>query len=159
MSGREEVIAGDGYTGADTHDGIISRAVQHLFAAMAKKTDTKYALSASYLEIYNEGIYDLLNLKVGLQGNMPGSWKRGCGGRGERGSCASAQRRARTLCGLYGYSTGPGGGQQGRNERRARRCTGFVLVCSMESRCHCELPLVLHRGAEVLSWPLVRNIS
>ncbi len=65
MSGREEVIAGDGYTGADTHDGIISRAVQHLFGAMAKKTDTKYALSASYLEIYNEGIYDLLNLKVG----------------------------------------------------------------------------------------------
>jgi hypothetical protein len=64
MSGREEVISSDSYSG-DAHDGIITRAIQHLFtAAEAKKAEAKYCITTSYLEIYNEGIYDLLNLKV-----------------------------------------------------------------------------------------------
>ncbi|GFR52859.1 hypothetical protein Agub_g15486 [Astrephomene gubernaculifera] len=73
MSGREEVISSDGYSGGDTqHDGIMTRALQHLFAAMqARKGDTKYGVAASYLEIYNEGIYDLLNLKAK---NLPVKW-------------------------------------------------------------------------------------
>lgn len=64
MSGREEVIGSDSYAG-DVHDGIITRAIQHLFTAMeARKAEAKFAITASYLEIYNEGIYDLLNLKA-----------------------------------------------------------------------------------------------
>eukprot|EP00198_Chlamydomonas_reinhardtii_P014309 XP_001703646.1 predicted protein [Chlamydomonas reinhardtii] len=72
MSGREEVIAGEGYAGDMTHDGIMSRAIAHLYSAVeAKKADTRFSLSASYLEIYNEGIYDLLNLKAK---NLPVKW-------------------------------------------------------------------------------------
>lgn len=38
------------------------------YAQMKERKDTKYAVSASYLEIYNETIQDLLNLKgKGLQ--------------------------------------------------------------------------------------------
>ncbi|KAG2428082.1 hypothetical protein HYH02_014473 [Chlamydomonas schloesseri] len=72
MSGREEVIAGEGYTGDQTHDGIMSRAIGHLYQQIdAKKADMRFSLSASYLEIYNEGIYDLLNLK---NKNLPVKW-------------------------------------------------------------------------------------
>ena len=55
MSGHEDVISTDDYKG-DTTDGIMSRAVGYLYQQMAERRDqTKYALSASYLEIYNEG--------------------------------------------------------------------------------------------------------
>ncbi|KXZ48343.1 hypothetical protein GPECTOR_28g750 [Gonium pectorale] len=80
MSGREEVIGSDSYAGDTHHDGIMTRAVQHLFAAIeARKNDTKYGVAASYLEIYNEGIYDLLNLKASwmdgmLAKNLPVKW-------------------------------------------------------------------------------------
>ncbi|GIL53792.1 hypothetical protein Vafri_9425 [Volvox africanus] len=71
MSGREEVIGSDSYLG-DAHDGIITRAIQHLFAAAeTRKAEAKFAVAASYLEIYNEGIYDLLNLKAK---NLPVKW-------------------------------------------------------------------------------------
>lgn len=66
MSGREEVISTDGYNG-DSADGIITRSAAYLFQAIAAAQaggSAKYGVSASYLEIYNEGIYDLLNLKV-----------------------------------------------------------------------------------------------
>jgi hypothetical protein len=43
--------------------GLI-RAVLATQAMEAKRADTRYSLAASYLEIYNEGIFDLLNLKV-----------------------------------------------------------------------------------------------
>ncbi|KAG2487271.1 hypothetical protein HYH03_014112 [Edaphochlamys debaryana] len=72
MSGKEDVISDDAYAGDVTHDGIVTRAITHLFSAMeAKRNDTKYVVMASYLEIYNEGIYDLLNLKAK---NLPVKW-------------------------------------------------------------------------------------
>lgn len=37
MSGREEVIAGEGYAGDMTHDGIMSRAIAHLYSAVEAK--------------------------------------------------------------------------------------------------------------------------
>ncbi|BFZ57846.1 Kinesin-like protein kip2 [Savitreella phatthalungensis] len=46
------------------HDqGIIPLALQDVFAAIAADTDNRYTLRASYLEIYNERIKDLLNTK------------------------------------------------------------------------------------------------
>ena len=39
--------------------GIIPRALQHIFAHLEER-DTKYDLNMSYMEVYNEGIYDLL---------------------------------------------------------------------------------------------------
>eukprot|EP00798_Chlamydomonas_sp_ICE-L_P016527 gene16524-22754_t len=71
MSGREEVIVTDNYQGGDRTDGIITRSVHHLYHMMREKKDMKYALSASVLEIYNEAIFDLLNLKAK---NLPIKW-------------------------------------------------------------------------------------
>lgn len=53
------VCRGDG-----PQDGIIFRAVSHLFKSLArKKDDMRVTLKASYCEIYNERVYDLVNLK------------------------------------------------------------------------------------------------
>ncbi|KAF5827751.1 P-loop containing nucleoside triphosphate hydrolase protein, partial [Dunaliella salina] len=59
MSGREEVICQDGYKG-DTKDGIVTQSVNYLYRKIKERKDATYTLSASYLEIYNEGVYDLL---------------------------------------------------------------------------------------------------
>lgn len=40
--------------------GIIPRAFEHIFEAIATTENTKYLVHASYLEIYNEEIRDLL---------------------------------------------------------------------------------------------------
>ena len=56
MSGDEDVIGMDEYSGGGSTDGIMSRAVGYLYQQMAERRDqAKYSLSASYLEIYNEG--------------------------------------------------------------------------------------------------------
>ena len=44
--------------------GIIPRAFEHIFEAIAVAEDMKYLVLASYLEIYNEEIRDLLGLDV-----------------------------------------------------------------------------------------------
>jgi len=66
MSGPEygtELDASGAITSAS--EGIIPRAVRHLFAMLdsytASRSGVSYAISASYLEIYNEQINDLLN--------------------------------------------------------------------------------------------------
>lgn len=78
MSGREEVIGTDDYTGGDTHDGIMSRAVQYLYQLIQNQSDFSYSLKASYLEIYNEGIFDLLTRDVKSSKkevrNLPVKW-------------------------------------------------------------------------------------
>eukprot|EP00877_Chromochloris_zofingiensis_P013436 jgi/Chrzof1/8346/Cz03g07020.t1 len=70
MSGREDVISDDQYQG-DAHDGIISRAVQYLFHQINNTQDAKYSLKASYLEIYNEAVFDLIHFK---QKGLPVKW-------------------------------------------------------------------------------------
>ena len=56
MSGDEDIIGMDDYMGGSSTDGIMSRAVGYLYQQMAERRDqAKYSLSASYLEIYNEG--------------------------------------------------------------------------------------------------------
>ncbi|GAX83449.1 hypothetical protein CEUSTIGMA_g10874.t1 [Chlamydomonas eustigma] len=72
MSGQEEIICTDNYRGGDSSDGIMSRAVGYLYQQLRERRDqNKYSISANYLEIYNEGIYDLLNLKAK---NLPVKW-------------------------------------------------------------------------------------
>ena len=44
----------------DCQRGIIPRAFEHIFEAISLADDYKYLVSASYLEIYNEEIRDLL---------------------------------------------------------------------------------------------------
>jgi hypothetical protein len=80
MSGREEVIERQDYQGSDD-DGVITRSMAHLFEAINKgnaankdgggagagagggggANGVTHTLRASYLEIYNEAIYDLLS--------------------------------------------------------------------------------------------------
>ncbi|KAF6263170.1 Kif12 type kinesin-like protein [Scenedesmus sp. NREL 46B-D3] len=72
MSGKEDIISDDAYNGHD-HDGIISRAVHYLFQQMHTRKDAKYSLKASYLEIYNEGVYDLVHFSPKAK-SLPVKW-------------------------------------------------------------------------------------
>ena len=58
-SGKTFTITG----GADRYvdRGIIPRAISHIFAEAQKGGDTSYEVRCSYLEIYNEAGYDLLD--------------------------------------------------------------------------------------------------
>ena len=46
------------------HKGIIPRAFEHIFEAIETSENVKYLVHASYLEIYNEEIRDLLGKDV-----------------------------------------------------------------------------------------------
>lgn len=50
-----------GITSPATQRGIIPRSFEHIFEAIAAASNTKYLVNASYLEIYNEEIRDLLS--------------------------------------------------------------------------------------------------
>ncbi len=49
-----------GVTNPPTQRGIIPRAFEHIFEAIDASENMKYLVHASYLEIYNEDIHDLL---------------------------------------------------------------------------------------------------
>ena len=59
-SGGGYDTCGAGYRGSEV-DGLIPRAGQYLFERMAAMTDRTFKLRATFLEIYNEQVYDLLN--------------------------------------------------------------------------------------------------
>ena len=73
MTGREELVEAPQYAGsgskaiwddagATAPDGLLTRSLVHLYARMAKaQPGTRCVLRLSYLEIYNEHIFDLLN--------------------------------------------------------------------------------------------------
>ncbi|CAG7819330.1 unnamed protein product, partial [Allacma fusca] len=44
------------------HKGIIPRAFEHIFDAIESSENVKYLVHASYLEIYNEDVRDLLGV-------------------------------------------------------------------------------------------------
>ncbi|KAK9820703.1 hypothetical protein WJX74_009789 [Apatococcus lobatus] len=76
MSGREERIGLENYAG-DTDDGIVTRAALYLFEQIQRRRDGyTYSLRASYCEIYNEGLYDLLKF---TQQQLPVRWDSGKG--------------------------------------------------------------------------------
>lgn len=49
-----------GITHPASQKGIIPRAFEHIFEAISTTENTKFLVHASYLEIYNEEIRDLL---------------------------------------------------------------------------------------------------
>ena len=64
MSGLEEKIASEDWVGSDNSNGIIPRSMAYLFDQIDSKatnSDKRYTVRASYSEIYNEQVYDLLN--------------------------------------------------------------------------------------------------
>ena len=56
-SGKTYTLSGDS---AGEEPGIIPRSMKEVFAAIKRTPDREYLLRCSYLEIYNETIYDLL---------------------------------------------------------------------------------------------------
>ena len=89
MSGREEALgddaaapyagAGGGGAGAgagagaagDADDGLVARSVRYLFHEAAQRRDARFSLRASYVEIYNEGVYDLVHFQ---RRSLPVKW-------------------------------------------------------------------------------------
>ncbi len=53
-----------GVSNPHTQRGIIPRAFEHIFEAIDSSENMKYLVHASYLEIYNEEIRDLLGTDV-----------------------------------------------------------------------------------------------
>ena len=64
MSGIEEKLARDNYSSDET-EGIIPRAIRYLWQSMGLKEEQFY-VKASYTEIYNEQLRDLLNPASGI---------------------------------------------------------------------------------------------
>ena len=46
------------------HRGITPRSFEHVFQEVAVRSNTKFLVRASYLEIYNDSVHDLLNTSV-----------------------------------------------------------------------------------------------
>ena len=70
VSGLEEKIAEEEWTGDPATDGIIPRSLEYMFNTIHrsnadKEQGTSFTCRASYCEIYNEQVYDLLNLTSG----------------------------------------------------------------------------------------------
>lgn len=53
-----------GVTTSTANKGIIPRAFEHIFEAIETSENVKFLVHASYLEIYNEDIRDLLGTEV-----------------------------------------------------------------------------------------------
>ena len=76
MFGPEDVLAKTGYLGG-VHEGITFRCVRHLFTTAATDASQRVVVKASCLEVYNEGIYDLLhitNKQLALKGTAEGGF-------------------------------------------------------------------------------------
>eukprot|EP00854_Cymbomonas_tetramitiformis_P003449 gene3449-4334_t len=72
MSGREEVIDREQYQGDEDNDGLITRSMIYLFTRIGQLQGINFVLRTSYLEIYNEQIFDLLAADTPSQSPLPG---------------------------------------------------------------------------------------
>eukprot|EP00879_Flechtneria_rotunda_P027678 GHRR01029659.1.p1 GENE.GHRR01029659.1~~GHRR01029659.1.p1 ORF type:complete len:728 (+),score=322.72 GHRR01029659.1:391-2574(+) len=60
-AGKTFTMSGDAHNYA--HRGVIPRALHHVFREIDLRTDRLYKVHVSYMEIYNEALYDLLSDK------------------------------------------------------------------------------------------------
>ncbi|KAK3233486.1 hypothetical protein CYMTET_56226 [Cymbomonas tetramitiformis] len=75
MSGREEVIDREQYQGDEDNDGLITRSMIYLFTRIGQLQGINFVLRTSYLEIYNEQIFDLLAADTPSQSPLPVRWE------------------------------------------------------------------------------------
>jgi centromeric protein E len=64
-------------TGSPTNPGIIPLAITDLFAQIRSTPDREFLLRASYLELYNETILDLLSAEIGRELTLSEGKKKG----------------------------------------------------------------------------------
>ncbi|EDQ87452.1 uncharacterized protein MONBRDRAFT_21609 [Monosiga brevicollis MX1] len=88
-------------TGPDSRDddGILQRSIAYIWQQVASRSHVTYNFQASYLEIYNEQVMDLLNLRS-ERGALPVRWKAERGFHVEnlfRVECASDQTMLNVL--------------------------------------------------------------
>ena len=50
-----------------SEDGVTAHMISHLFNRIWKDPEAEYSISCSFLQIYNEHIYDLLNPRNSLE--------------------------------------------------------------------------------------------
>jgi kinesin family protein 12 len=66
MSGVEDKLGREGWTPTDdSEDGLFPRSVRHMWERMTMRPEQFY-VKASFLEIYNEQLRDLLNPSSGI---------------------------------------------------------------------------------------------
>lgn len=51
------------YTGGDEEMGVIPRAIKEIFRIVEEKTDWDFKITVSFMELYQEQLYDLLSNK------------------------------------------------------------------------------------------------
>lgn len=68
QTGAGKTFTMTGSTERFEHRGIIPRAIQQLFREISEKPETAVSVRVSYMEIYNETMYDLLST---LPGTIP----------------------------------------------------------------------------------------
>ncbi|KFM80649.1 Kinesin-like protein KIF3B, partial [Stegodyphus mimosarum] len=51
----------EGVIGDSEQEGVIPNSFKHIFSRIARSANTQYLVSASYLEIYQEEVRDLLS--------------------------------------------------------------------------------------------------
>ncbi|NWV74093.1 KIF17 protein, partial [Dasyornis broadbenti] len=60
QTGSGKSFTMQGVVDPSSHKGIIPRAFEHIFESIQRAENAKFPLRASYLEIYNEDVQDLL---------------------------------------------------------------------------------------------------
>lgn len=130
-------------TGTPSEPGIIPLAIDELFARIhAQHSRRRFALRVSFLEIYNEGLRDLLAGPAAAHGGAPA----GAGGRGpeivENGAVKGLSEREVAL---------PEEVLEVLREGETRRRVGATDWNERSSRSHCVF-IVVRCGAGSLLW-------
>jgi hypothetical protein len=88
-AGEEENASGGDSDSDD--EGLMPRAIRQLYdSAASRSAQVRYSLRASYLEIYNESVYDLVHWRPREPGGLPVKWDPNCGGGGGGGGGGGA---------------------------------------------------------------------
>ncbi|XP_058963895.2 kinesin-like protein KIF12 isoform X2 [Pocillopora verrucosa] len=72
---QEDTVHMDSFIPDPDMQGLIERSFQYLFELMDSSADVEYTLKASYLEVYNEKVQDLLN-PSSARDSLPVRWAR-----------------------------------------------------------------------------------